>query len=198
MESRRTVPKTVLKILVICLCILIPGLALAADAPDPGKDNDPTFDELGIAIYHHGSIDDDEHSFSGQGIIMHLGASIATGEEVDLHVRLELGLMNLEGDDSGREFSFSPALRLYLYKDTTIRPFFELGVGLVHNNASIEGQGTEVNFLSYGGTGLRFMLGEKASIDAGVRVRHISNGGLDQNNSGLNNFMLMLTFNIPL
>ena len=214
------VAKALIKILVVCLCLVMAGAAAAeetkvkkeAEATEAAKpaeeakaeeDSEPTFDELGLNFIRHDTVDDDEQKLDGYGFILHLGSSIAKSEDVDLYLRLELSVMNFSGSDDegnstdGREIGLSPGLRLFVFKGHILQPYFEFGFGVVHNSTEIRGQGTEVNFLSYGGLGLRAYLGDAFSVDAGYRIRHISNGGLDDQNSGLNSHMYMLALNFP-
>jgi opacity protein-like surface antigen len=185
------VAKAILKVMVVGLCLMMAATSLAAEKP--AEKDDSVFDEFGVTFLFHDTVDDDEQVNSGPGLILGLAASIAESEDVNLHFRAEVGWLNFGGDTSGNEFHFSPALRLYVFKDASVEPFFDIGVGLVHNSTPIIGQGTEINFLSYGGFGFRFNLDDSFALDVGYRIRHISNAGLDDENGGLNSHMYLTT-----
>lgn len=68
------------------------------------------------------------------------------------------------------------------------RPYIEGGGGPLWTNfdGRIREQGSDFNFLVWGGTGMTYDLTTRWALNVGVRFSHISNSGLDTPNSGLN------------
>ena len=66
-------------------------------------------------------------------------------------------------------------------------PFFDLGMGVLHWNLRLPGiLGTQFNFMLQGGPGLHFFATDHLAITGQVRLHHISNGGTDSPNIGIN------------
>ncbi len=93
--------------------------------------------------------------------------------------------------DSGVEVALVPALRLFL-GSAGLRPYLEAGIGPSYNSLNIKEMGTGFNFLSFGGAGVRYLLGGGRSLELGYRLRHISNAGLDESNHGVTAHQLQL------
>ncbi len=73
-----------------------------------------------------------------------------------------------------------------------LRPYLEAGIGPSYNSLNIKEMGTGFNFLSFGGAGVRYLLGGGRSLELGYRLRHISNAGLDESNHGVTAHQLQL------
>jgi lipid A 3-O-deacylase len=107
-----------------------------------------------------------------------------------LGVRLEGNI----GPAGGTEFSgtrlmaSTNVLAVYELKPRekhTIVPYIEGGIGLIYTDFQRPGQGSRVNFNPVAGVGLR-----RGSMFLSLRLFHVSNGGLDQDNRGLNALVL--------
>lgn len=66
-----------------------------------------------------------------------------------------------------------------------IVPYVEAGVGLIYTDFQREGQGLRFNFNPVAGVGVR--MGSKFIT---VRLHHVSNAGLDDDNDGINSVVL--------
>jgi lipid A 3-O-deacylase len=66
-----------------------------------------------------------------------------------------------------------------------IVPYVEAGVGLIYTDFQRQGQGQRLNFNPVAGVGLR--MGSKFVT---LRLHHLSNGGLDDDNRGINSVVL--------
>jgi hypothetical protein len=68
------------------------------------------------------------------------------------------------------------------------KPYVEGGGGPLWTNfdGRIPEQGSDFNFLVWGGAGATYDLTARWALNAGVRFSHISNGGTDSPNGGLN------------
>jgi len=70
------------------------------------------------------------------------------------------------------------------------RPYIEGGIGIIYTDFKVEGQGLMFNFNPLLGAGIEF--GPDPALFVELRVHHISNGGLDEENRGVNSLQLML------
>ena len=71
-----------------------------------------------------------------------------------------------------------------------VRPYIEGGIGISYTDFKVEGQGLRFNFNPLLGLGFEF--GPDPALFMEVRIHHISNGGLDEENTGLNSVQFML------
>ncbi len=69
-----------------------------------------------------------------------------------------------------------------------MKPYLEGGGGPLWTNfhGRIPEQGSDFNFLVWGGAGASYELNVQMALTIGVRFSHISNGGTDSPNGGLN------------
>ncbi len=74
----------------------------------------------------------------------------------------------------------------------TFRPYVEGGIGLIYTDFQVDGQGLRVNFNPQVGIGTEFTVGSDTTCLAGLRLHHISNGGLNHDNTGINSVTLTL------
>ncbi len=63
--------------------------------------------------------------------------------------------------------------------------YLELGVGPIYLSRNFVEQSTYVNFVDIGGIGFIWRLSETLAIQAGGRVRHVSNASLSRPNRGI-------------
>lgn len=71
-----------------------------------------------------------------------------------------------------------------------VRPYVEGGIGVIYADYKVEGQGLKINFNPLLGLGFEF--GPDPALFFEFRVHHVSNGGLDEKNRGVNSVQLML------
>lgn len=97
------------------------------------------------------------------------------------------------GAATGTEFSgsrlvasvnFLAVYELAAYGTSTCVPYVEAGVGLIYTDFQRDGQGLRLNFNPVAGLGVR--MGSKFLT---LRLHHLSNGGLDHDNDGINSIV---------
>jgi len=71
-----------------------------------------------------------------------------------------------------------------------VRPYIGGGIGIIYTDFKVEGQGWKFNFNPLLGAGVEF--GPDPALFLDVRLHHISNGGLDEENTGVNSVQLMI------
>jgi len=72
-----------------------------------------------------------------------------------------------------------------------LRPYIEGGIGVIYTDFQVEGQGLRFNFNPHLGIGAEFPSGSKELYFASLRLHHISNAGLDDENRGVNSVVFM-------
>lgn len=73
-----------------------------------------------------------------------------------------------------------------------LRPFVEAGIGGIYTDWQVEGQGSRINFNPQLGIGTEFPGGSDSSFFATLRLHHFSNGGLGDDNRGVNSVVFMV------
>jgi hypothetical protein len=87
----------------------------------------------------------------------------------------------------------SVLLRYNFVTGTRWVPFFDLGVGILHWNLRLpDFLGTQFNFTVQGGPGLHYFATDHLAITGQVRLHHISNGGIETPNIGVNSSVYLL------
>lgn len=86
-------------------------------------------------------------------------------------------------------------LALY-YLDTLtgqdFRPYIEGGIGGIFTQWRVDGQGSKFNFNPQIGLGTEFSIGSGPPFLAALRLHHISNAGLNDDNRGVNSVVLVI------
>ena len=72
------------------------------------------------------------------------------------------------------------------------RPYVEGGIGIIYTDFQVEGQGLRFNFNPQMGIGTEFKAGPDTNCFASLRLYHVSNGGLNRSNTGINAVTLTL------
>lgn len=73
---------------------------------------------------------------------------------------------------------------------SAIRPYVEAGIGLIYTDYQREGQGLRINFNPQAGIGFEIPNTSRAPFFLNIRLHHISNGGLDKDNTGINSVVI--------
>lgn len=79
-----------------------------------------------------------------------------------------------------------------IFKDNDIRPYVEGGIGIIYTDFQVKGQGLRINFNPQLGIGMEFNAGSDDTYFLCIRHHHISNGGLNRDNRGVNSALLIL------
>jgi hypothetical protein len=73
-----------------------------------------------------------------------------------------------------------------------LTPYLEGGIGVVYTDFQVEGQGSRLNFNPRIGIGTEFKVDSGAPFFTALRLSHISNAGLADDNRGVNSVVWML------
>jgi lipid A 3-O-deacylase len=71
-------------------------------------------------------------------------------------------------------------------------PYLEGGIGVVYTDFQVEGHGSRLNFNPQIGIGVEFERDSGPPVFGAVRLSHISNAGLADENRGVNSVILMI------
>jgi lipid A 3-O-deacylase len=72
-----------------------------------------------------------------------------------------------------------------------IKPYIEGGIGIIYTDFKIKGQGLKLNFNPQMGVGMEFNTKSKEAYFLSFRLHHISNGGIDDDNRGINSALMI-------
>ncbi len=72
-----------------------------------------------------------------------------------------------------------------------LKPYIEGGIGVIYTDFQVRGQGLRINFNPQLGVGTEIDAGGDSRYCISLRLHHISNGGLDDQNRGINSVMGM-------
>lgn len=73
-----------------------------------------------------------------------------------------------------------------------VRPYGEAGIGIIYTDFRVEGQGLRVNFNPQAGVGMEFDTAAAGTWYAAVRLHHVSNANLADENRGINSLVVTL------
>lgn len=71
-------------------------------------------------------------------------------------------------------------------------PYIEGGIGVIYTDFHVEGQGSRFNFYPQAGIGTEIQVGSGPPFFGALRISHISNAGLHDDNRGMNSIILMI------
>jgi len=71
-------------------------------------------------------------------------------------------------------------------------PYIEGGLGVIYTDFHVEGQGSRFNFYPQAGIGAEIQVDSGPPFFGAVRISHISNAGLHDDNRGMNSVILMI------
>lgn len=74
------------------------------------------------------------------------------------------------------------------------RPYFQAGIGFIGTNLKMRGLGSDFNFKPNVGGGIQYFWNSCNAIHMEWRYEHISNGGVDEPNAGLNLSTLLIGY----
>jgi hypothetical protein len=107
------------------------------------------------------------------------------------------GSAGLAFPDSGMSRLISNANILALYylnfwTNRNITPYVEAGIGLIYTDYTVDGQASRLNFNPQAGLGIEIKRKTGQTNFLALRMHHLSNGGLNNDNRGQNSIILML------
>jgi lipid A 3-O-deacylase len=83
---------------------------------------------------------------------------------------------------------------LDIFKTDKLKPYVEGGIGIIYTDFQVRGQGLRINFNPQLGIGTEIKTEHDNTYYLSLRLHHISNGGIDDENRGINSVMVMLGY----
>lgn len=83
----------------------------------------------------------------------------------------------------GNAFAFKIGLVPETWK---VQPYIKMAAGMLYMTQHTYEQGTQFNFIEYGGGGFHWFIKDNVAVTAEYRFRHLSNCGIEEPNSGIN------------
>jgi hypothetical protein len=112
-----------------------------------------------------------------------------------LRFKIEGSLGTSRLDNSDIRLNTGAAVLALYYLDRfetgSIKPYVEAGVGILYTDYQVDGQDYRFNFNPQAGLGMEIKRKNAASWFLGVRLHHISNGGLGSSNRGQNSVVFL-------
>jgi opacity protein-like surface antigen len=137
----------------------------------------------------------DPQSSKLNGVALHPSWQIALTDRISdawwggtIALGVEAAFLGIVEPTGAYGIGFTPKLIYTITSFGRLTPYLEGGGGPLWTNfdGRIPEQGSDFNFLVWGGAGASYDLTARWALNAGVRFSHISNGGTDSPNSGLN------------
>jgi len=90
--------------------------------------------------------------------------------------------------------SLGAAVLYYLppFAGPGFRPYVEAGIGIIYTDFQVQDQGLRINFNPQLGIGTEVVTENSGSFLVALRMHHLSNGGLDHDNRGVNSLILQI------
>jgi hypothetical protein len=127
-------------------------------------------------------------------LLPHVGyfATNEVGQEAvrgNLEILVEPALIRLDGSKSATVAGVSVLPRWLFAASPRVRPYLEVGAGILGGQVDLPQTNCDVNFLLTGGAGAMVFLAERVALTFGARVQHISNGDRCSENRGINSII---------
>jgi hypothetical protein len=98
--------------------------------------------------------------------------------------------------DFGKKIIISSGIMALYYLDDyrhdRFKPFVEAGIGIIYTDFQNAEQGSRVNFNPQLGIGTDYELNNGNTLFTAFRLHHISNGGLRDENRGINSVFILI------
>jgi hypothetical protein len=155
---------------------------------------------LGGAISISHGTEDDFNTVTGLQLLPHVGYVVtdAMGSgwvRGNLELLLEPALIHLDTEVGSSTVVGLSAFGRWILSGTRLRPYLDVGMGMLLGETSLPQTHCDVNFLLQGGPGLLFVLSDTTTLALGYRFQHISNAGACTINPGINSSALYLGVN---
>lgn len=180
---------------IVILLLFIMGSLRIASAGEGASNEIPT--RYGLAGVLGNTFDpvSDIHYFQVTGFIMWDYDKVWHHRAPDpLRWKLE-GTVGITISPEPRAMIFVGMMALYYLEFLSaprLLPYLEGVIGVIYTDFQVEGQGLRFNFNPLIGIGTEFKSDSGPPFFAGFRLSHISNGGLHDENRGVNSFFLMV------
>ena len=93
---------------------------------------------------------------------------------------------------SDAEIGSAFLIKVGLFPESSkIQPCFKGGAGMTYISLHTHEQGTQFNFMEYGGLGAHYFFTKNTAFTLEGRFRHLSNAGIGGPNTGINSYFIV-------
>ncbi len=179
----------------LLLCALLALAAPAALAQQAPPQEVP--DRYGVGLTAGHTV----NPVSDIGFLMLTGTALFDYEKVWRHPAPDALRFKVEANVGGsvtpdRDFMASAGMLALYFIDPlsspTLKPYVEAGIGLIYTQHRVDDQGLHFNLNPQIGFGTEFSFADGATYYASLRWHHLSNGGLDHQNSGVDSIVIVI------
>ncbi|MBU0514056.1 MAG: acyloxyacyl hydrolase [Proteobacteria bacterium] len=197
-------------VLLLCLVLVFPPAALAAERAKPNRWR------FGFSAAYGAWTGVEPHQFNVVTLRGFVSFRLTRADLMTIRLRIEGLVAGYQGDYYRRvlqadkshswirsesisavELGVVPSLVLSFGRGW-FRPYFEAGVGVTYNGLDTATFAPGFNFRSHAGLGVSFSLGKGARLMVGTRLSHVSNAGLSSRNVGLTFFEALIGVSFPM
>lgn len=192
--SREITSRTIITLLLILIITLA---SYTVSAEENNREYAPT--KYGMSLITGNTYDPTNNIsfYMASGFILYDYDKVWKHDAPDqLRFKLE-GNIGVAYDKKTRFISSVNMLALYYldsFKSQGFKPYVEAGIGVIYTDFQVKGQGLRFNFNPQLGLGTEIRTKTDNTYFLALRLHHISNGGLDDENRGINSVMCMLGY----
>jgi Lipid A 3-O-deacylase (PagL) len=182
---------------VVCRVLCVASLFLMAHDAFAGEGDRNGFQSFGLRLaYGVGSRDNLKFFSVVPRLSMYLPEGIdrfLAAYHLDAEWVSEVIVSSITNRSSTLEAGLNPLFFSLRYdRGQALVPFVEGGEGVLYSNLLGERLGSRFQFSSEAGGGLHWFIDKNLAVTAAYRLRHMSNGGIARQNSGLNTDFYMI------
>ena len=176
----------------VTLIVFLALLSLNAYAEDNTHQLDVS---VGYGHGHFGSVFSSHKSYNPVMFMLHYAIAANKTAHFLANVPkrwmfyLEPGYSFINNKRSEKEIGLGAGVQYMFDISKKVKGYFFLGSGLIYITYKSDYQKEGLNFQDNIGSGLLFFISKNKALNAGVRFRHVSNGGIKQPNHGINDFI---------
>ena len=104
----------------------------------------------------------------------------------NVEILVEPTLIHLDASNSATVGGVAVLLRWVFAASSRVRPYLEIGAGILGGQIDLPQTNCDVNFTLEGGAGALIFMSARVALTAGARFQHVSNADRCSQNTGLN------------
>jgi hypothetical protein len=152
----------------------------------------------GYSLSHDTVGEDEAEHVDGFQFLPHFGIFLSDehgepGIRGNFELVLEPTVVHLRTDsESGTAVGLAALARWVFTTPWVVRPYVEVGLGILGGNFDLRQTNCDVNFIIEAGPGLLWFVSERTAVTASYRFQHISNASTCSQNLGINSSLFIL------
>ena len=152
---------------------------------------------VGYSVSHNVTGARNLETVRGFHLVPHLGYVLTDergegGVRGNLELLAEPTLIHLDASESATVVGLSVVARWVFAASPRVRPYVEVGAGVLGGDTQLRQTTCDVNLAAQGGIGAMLFMSETTALTLGYRFQHVSNGDRCIQNVGLNSSLFVL------